>query len=255
MDVSLYEEMWRTEETHWWFLGRRRIVTSLIKRYANIDGSGPKRICELGCGCGANLAAWAIAHDVHGMDASPVALEFARRRLGERVREGRLPDKIPFAPESFDIVVMTDVLEHVEHDAASTRSALNLLVPGGILLCTVPAYQWLYSPRDEQHHHYRRYARNQFRQLFADLDVELELFSYYNSLLFPPAAMIRLKERWFGVSRGKGDLSIPPRPVNRMLATIFSFESRLLPRMTMPAGLSLIAVARRRERGAAVQAI
>lgn len=245
MDAQLYGEMWATEQSHWWFVGRRRIVRSLVKRHRPIESGDRLRICELGCGTAGNIAAWADQHDVVGVDASPQALEFARQRLGDRALYGRLPAEIPLPAESFDVVLATDVFEHIADDAGSVRTAVGLLRPGGILVATVPAYQWLYSPRDAHHHHFRRYDRNHYRRLFQLPDVKIELLSFYNTLLFPPALVVRLANKWLRRRPDFGDLRIPPQPLNALLATLFGLEDWLLRLMSLPFGLSLIVVARK----------
>ncbi len=127
MDAALYDELHRLEQTHWWFRARRHIVWSLVHRYAGGEPNRRLRICELGCGTGGNLAEVARKHDVVGVECSPQGLAYARRMLGNRVRYGRLPAEIDLAPESFDVVLMTDVLEHIENDAASAERAIRLL--------------------------------------------------------------------------------------------------------------------------------
>jgi SAM-dependent methyltransferase len=204
------------------------------------------RICELGCGTGGNLAAVADQHDVVGVECSPHALEYARRRLGDRVRHGSLPDDVPLPADSFDVVLLTDVLEHIENDAASARTALRLLRPGGFVVATVPAYQWLYSPRDAAHHHFRRYSRRRFRELWPTRDAEILLLSFYNTLLFPPAAAARLATKVLPHRHEEGDLAIPGAPLNRLLARIMQSEANLLGRIPLPFGLSLVAVVRKR---------
>jgi len=203
------------------------------------------RICELGCGTGGNLAAVADKHDVVGVECSPQALEYARRRLGERVRSGALPDNIDLPPDSFDVVLLTDVLEHIEDDAGSAKTVLRLLRPGGIVVATVPAYQWLYSPRDAQHHHFRRYSKRRFRSLWAAPDHRVLLLSHYNSLLFAPAAAARLASK-FGLHRSEvADLAVPPQKLNELLTRVMSCERNLLARVPMPFGLSLMALVRK----------
>jgi SAM-dependent methyltransferase len=204
------------------------------------------RICELGCGTGGNLAAVAEQHDVVGVECSPHALEYARRRLGDRVRHGSLPDDVPLPADSFDVVLLTDVLEHIENDAASARTALGLLRPGGIVVATVPAYQWLYSPRDAAHHHFRRYSRRRFCELWPTRDAEILLLSFYNTLLFPPAAAARLATKLLPRRAKLGDLTIPPAPLNRLLACIMRSEASFLGRIPLAFGLSLVAVVRKR---------
>src|SRR4051794_32212339 len=158
--------MEQVERTHWWFRGRRNIVWSLIDRLIERPPGRRLQVCELGCGTGGNLAAVAAEHDVVGVECSPHALAHARRKLGKRVQFGMLPDRIDLPAESFDVVLLTDVLEHIEDDAASAKTALRLVRRGGLVVATVPAYQWLYSPRDAQHHHFRRYGKRKFAALW-----------------------------------------------------------------------------------------
>lgn len=254
MQTSLYDELSACEETHWWFVGRRRILRSLVQRYLPEVARHRKRICELGCGCGGNLAVWADAHDIQGVDCMPPALQYARQRFGDRVRFGRLPDELPVQRESVDVVLLADVLEHIEDDRASAQGALSLLRPGGILVATVPAYQWLYAPRDAQHHHFRRYAKRRFRGLFDLPDARVELLSHYNTLLFPPAMAARLASRLLPATSSEGDLRIPPKWINLALTSLFAGEAKWIPRSVLPFGLSLVAVVRKLDRQAQAQA-
>lgn len=245
MEADLYDELWELEQRHWWFQARRHIVGAMIERYA-VDGKRRRlRICDLGCGTGGNLAALAEKHDVAGIEYSPQALAYAKRRLGDRVQSGHLPDDVDLPAESFDVVLLTDVLEHVEDHAGSARTALNLLKAGGIVVATVPAYEWLYSPRDQRHHHFRRYGKRQFRALWIQPNAEIVVLSYYNSLLFPPAAAVRLANKWMPRRATIHDLAMPPRLLNSWLAALMQSESHQLGRVPLPFGLSLIAVVRK----------
>jgi SAM-dependent methyltransferase len=245
MDAKLYDELWRVEQVHWWFRARREIVLSLVRRFVGGPADRRLRICELGCGTGGNLAAVADRHDVIGVECSPHALEYARRRLGDRVIRGSLPDDIALPSDSFDVVLLTDVLEHIEDDTPSAATAMRLLRPGGIVVATVPAYQWLYSPRDAHHHHFRRYSKRRFRALWTAPHTHTLLLSHYNSLLFPAAAAARLASKLVS-QHAAGDLNVPPRALNGLLAQIMRSEANLLGRVPMPFGLSLVAVVRKR---------
>ena len=163
MEAQLIDELSRVEENHWWFQARRQIVWSLVNRY--VDGGAQRRlkICELGCGTGGNLTSAAWKHEVVGVECSELALTYARRKLGSRVRAGSLPDGVDLPAGTFDVVLLADVLEHIDDDERSAQAAIRLLKPNGIVIATVPAYQWLYSPRDARHQHYRRYSKQQFR--------------------------------------------------------------------------------------------
>jgi 2-polyprenyl-3-methyl-5-hydroxy-6-metoxy-1,4-benzoquinol methylase len=246
MDTALYDELQQVERSHWWFRARRHIVWSLMHRFVEGGANRRLQVCELGCGTGGNLAAIANDHDVVGAECSPDALKYARRALGDRVRFGRLPDEIDFRPNSFDVVLLTDVLEHIENDAASARTALELVRPGGIVVATVPAYQWLFSPRDVHHHHFRRYGKKQFGKLWSGSRTRVELLSHYNMALFPAAAAARLSSKISRRTARPGDLSIPPSVLNKCLTRLMRSEANLLGRVPMPFGLSLVAVVRKR---------
>jgi 2-polyprenyl-3-methyl-5-hydroxy-6-metoxy-1,4-benzoquinol methylase len=265
MDSKLYDELWRVEQEHWWFRARRDIVWSLVQRYLGARGwglvtrdakesyspqppaSSPRlHICELGCGTGGNLVSVADQHDVVGVECSPWALAYARQRLGERIIRGRLPDEVDLPSNSFDVVLLTDVLEHVEDDARSAATAMRLLRPGGIVVATVPAYQWLYTARDAQHHHFRRYSKQRFESLWSSNDCQTLLLSYYNSILFPIAVAARVTSK-LRQSDGSGDLSVPHWAINSALTGVMRCERNVLGRAPLPFGLSLITVIRKRQ--------
>lgn len=244
MESALYKEMYAVEDHHWWFRARRKIVCHTLTRLVPPSIGSKPRLLDLGCGCGANLAAFARHFDAWGMDFSPPAAAFARRRVGLRVCLGALPNELPFRADSFDVVVMTDVLEHLDDDRSAVASAMTLLRDGGIFLATVPAGQWLFAPRDVAHHHRRRYARRSLRALFDGLPGRIELLSHYHCALFAPAAVVRVWSRL----RGKAaitDLRVPTQPINRVLEAAFGVERHLLSWMRLPIGLSLICAVRK----------
>lgn len=250
MEKPLFDELHRLERDHWWFRARRRIVWSLVERYLDVNSGTPLRVCELGCGTGGNLTPLIGRHQVVGVECSPEALEYARESLGACVLSGRLPHDVQLPDGRFDVVLLTDVLEHVEEDAASAATALRLLRTGGVLIATVPAYQWLYSARDAHHHHFRRYGKRQFARLWELADAEMLVLSHYNSLLFPLAATQRLASKALGTHNTAGDLRLPTPIINSLLSRIMGSEKHVLGRLSLPFGLSLIAVVRKRRSAA-----
>lgn len=242
MREELYGEIFAAEQEHWWFVARHRIVLHLLERYLPVNNGKPYKVADLGCGCGMMLLRLSEKYEPVGLDGSRHAIEFALRR-GVTAKLGALPEDVPLARESYDAVLMLDVLEHLKHDRASVEVAASLLKPGGILICTVPAHMWLWTKFDEDHHHFRRYSRSRFRGLFDQPFIRLELLSHLNTILFAPSAMWRiLATKVFERDRARY-LRLPP--FNSVLSSIFSFERLVLGRVPMPLGLSFIAVARK----------
>ena len=244
MRDELYQEMFEMEQRHWWFAAKHRIVSDLLGRLLPTDSQDPKaKVADLGCGCGMLLYKLKDKYDVIGVDGSEKAIEFCALR-GVPVKLGRFPDEIPLEPKGFDAVLLLDVLEHLERDVETAQAAAKLLRPGGILMCSVPAYQWLWSPRDEHHQHYRRYSRKRFVELMKATGLNLEMISFFNTWLFPLAAAGRFAAK-LRKSAGMKDLRVPPHPVNATLSTMFASERHLLGRVSLPFGLSLIGVGRK----------
>lgn len=250
MDPRLIKQMFELEDHHWWFRGRRQIVLHLVRKYGAAPGRDCERrkICDLGVGAGLLLRELAPEAEVYGLDQSEEALRAARQRGLTNLARGWLPDQVPYADQSFDLVLLLDVLEHIEEDRAALRKALSLLKDDGILICTVPAYQFLWSGHDTAHGHKRRYTKSAIRRLFDGLAVEIKILSYFNTILFPPAVVQRLAQKWFrGGKRGPEQLvATPPGPINLLLTGIFAVERYLLPYLPLPFGLSLLCLVRKK---------
>jgi len=225
------------EDKHWWFVGRRQIIQSTL------NGLGlPKQanILDAGCGTGGNMQLLSHFGTVKAMEMDDNAREHAnRRKLGE-VLAGHLPDAIPYPANSFDLIVLLDVLEHIEDDRASLKALKKCLLADGRILLTVPAFQMLWGPHDELHHHKRRYTAKQLRQTAKSVGLEIEYISYFNTWLFPLIAAARLFQRNKKIDNA--DLSLPPRLINACLSHLFSSEHLFIPRVSLPFGVSLLAV-------------
>ena len=70
-----------------------------------------------------------------------------------------------------------------------------IVASGGVLLVTVPAYQWLWSGHDEINRHYRRYSRRTLRSSATVAGWQVERVTSFNSVLLAPAAAVRLVQR------------------------------------------------------------
>jgi SAM-dependent methyltransferase len=242
MDRQIYARMAELEDRHWWFLARRRILSEALRRYAALPADA--RILEAGCGTGGNLAMLAGFGRVSGFEPDAEARGLARRKGAFDIREGALPAGVPFEPESFDLVVALDVLEHVADDAASLSALGACLRPGGCTLLTVPAFSFLWSGHDVAHHHHRRYVKAALCALTRSAGLRPERASYFNSLLFPAIAGVRYVKAWLGATSSDDD-AMPPPALNRVLTSVFASERHLIGRVPLPVGVSLLVLARK----------
>jgi len=238
VDERIYSEMAALEQRHWWFVARRKIFDKLI---STLPLPANAQILEAGCGTGGNLSMLARYGEVFGMETNAQALILAAAKRKALIAEGRLPDAIPFPGQMFDLIVLLDVLEHLDDDAAALRALRARLKPGGWLIVSVPAFQFLWSRHDEVHHHKRRYVARNLRAAIKGADYRVQYLSYFNTWLFPLIAAARLAHVGSGHS---SDLSMPNKFVNALLRQIFSSERWLLGRITLPFGVSLLALAR-----------
>ena len=119
-----------------------------------------------------------------------------------------------------------------------------MLRPGGTLLATVPAYRWMWGPQDEISHHYRRYVRDELTGKIEASGLRLRRATYFNTLLLPAVATVRLTHRLRPPREIRSDFRFTrDGAVNRALAAVFASEARLLARGDLPAGVSIMAVA------------
>lgn len=240
MQPSAYLDMAAVEARHWWFVGRRRVLHGCIARL----GLKPDaKILEIGSGTGGNLALLSRFGRVTAVEMNAAAREISAGRLtGADIRAGMLPHELKLGEQKFDLVCLFDVLEHVEDDAAALLAARAHLAPGGAILITVPAYKALFGPHDEALHHKRRYERAELREKLQAAGLRVEKLSFINAGLLPLAWAMRMLDK-LRRARPSGT-TLPPAPVNALLAGIFGAETLLLPYVSLPFGLSLLALAR-----------
>lgn len=240
MDRTAYEKMAENEREHWWFAGRRAILARLIERLVK-DRPGPLTILEAGCGSGGNLRLLSRFGAVDGFEFDAEARALAVEKGIAAITHGELPDTVPQQDDSYDLVALFDVLEHIAAHRESLETLGRKLKPDGHILITVPAMPWLWSEHDERHHHQRRYTATSLRTVIEEAGLKVTDIGYFNALLFPLAVAERLRAKLFGP--GKPGEEMPSALVNRTLRTVFAFERHFIgTRLHAPAGLSLYAV-------------
>jgi SAM-dependent methyltransferase len=245
LDDSEHRYLYEHGDTDWWQVGMRACTLALVPP---LDG----RALDLGSGCGyvvRDLVARGL--DAHGVDLSPIAVDFARQLgLGGRVTQGRIDDALRSA-EPATLISCLDVLPHREVDEEQTVAAVAAaLVPGGYFLVRVPAYPRLYGAHDRFVHQTRRYTERDLTGLLARHGLAVRRTTFANAALFPLLLAKRTVEALERKSThddlARSSNQALPNPVNRAFRGALLGESRVIARgHRLPWGSSLIALAQR----------
>jgi len=246
MDISMYQDFYNLEEKHWWFLGRRKIVFSMLNKYL-LNGS-QLRILDVGCGTGATLRELEKYGHATGIDISEQAVKFCKLRGCQDVHK---IDQwgLFFEDYTFDVVVALDVIEHIADDCAALSEYYRVTKQNGILVVTVPAYNFLWGAHDELNDHKRRYVANDLKNKVEKAGFAVRKLTYFNTFLFPFVLLVRMGQRVTKMINGRyeaaSDLKLYHSGINDFLKTAFVLEERLLRKYDFLFGVSLLCVAKK----------
>lgn len=241
MDKQAYETMKNVEMVHWWFVGRREIISNILKKFIKHNS---ETMLDIGCGTGGNLIFLKDFGNVTSVEMSEEAIEnFRKINPDDVVYQGYLPHNLPeeVQTKKFSFITMFDVLEHIEEEDESLKIISQMLDEDGVLLCTVPAYQWLWSKSDEEVWHKRRYTKKQLCELLQRNGFKIEYSTYFNTFLFPIAAVVRILSKFNNKYNPESELAITP--ANGILKMIFRSERLFIPSSSLCYGLSICTVA------------
>jgi SAM-dependent methyltransferase len=227
------------EESHWWFIGRRR----LFGRELTFAGlTSESMVLDVGTGTGANLR---MLHDlavqrVTGLDRDETSIQFCRSKGLGNVGFGDIC-AMPFADRRFDFVVATDVIEHVDNDVAALREIARVLNDGGKALIAVPAFPSLWGLQDIVCHHKRRYRLRPLLQKMREAGLNPVRSYHFNYLLFMPIWLARRLISLFSIKRDSENEFNNPL-LNKLLSMIFAIDTRTAPMLHPPFGVSILAI-------------
>jgi SAM-dependent methyltransferase len=182
-----------------------------------------------------------------GIDVAGLALYYCRHRGLKRLAQTSV-EELPFKDQSFDLITCIDVLYHVNvaQEGPALQEFYRVLKPAGWLLIQVPAFEALRGHHDLEVHTRHRYTAPELRSRVEAAGFEAVRVSYANSFLFPAAAAKRLVERrWPAIGWLGSDLMPVPGWLNDVLRGILALECRLITRVSLPIGLSVMALARK----------
>lgn len=242
MNPAEYERMYRFEDHYWWFVSRRELVDSLVE---HLQLPSRPIIVDVGCGTGATALLLQRHGTVIGVDISPLALSWSRQRGLSNLLLAAA-ERLPILRDSADVVVATDILEHLDDDIAVLREFYRILKPGGYVIVTVPAYRILWSEHDLALMHRRRYVARVLAKRGRLAGFEITHLTYALFFLFPLALVMRLLKRKPSQHK-EPEVQLPPLPswLNRLLIRLQRIETSLLHRCRFPWGVSVVAVLRK----------
>jgi SAM-dependent methyltransferase len=237
-----YPILFDVERSHWWHVGRRKIIAGFVEAICREVKDRRARILDVGCGTGANLLMLSQYGDAEGVDISEDALAFCRERGLDQVKLGAA-EALPYDDGTFDLVTALDVVEHMDDDVAALREMRRVLRPEGRVLLFVPTFMFLWGVQDEVSHHRRRYRLPELRRVLDEAGFEVERSTYANITFFPPILLIRQFMRLTGM-KTSSENTINVSAFNGVFGWFFGLESAVLRHMNIPFGVSGLCVAR-----------
>jgi len=240
MDLVEIARMETQEQNYWWHVGRRKVLSKVLS--AQLPPSGNLEILDVGCGTGINydwLKQWGR---VTGLDTSPEALAYCRKK---QVYDDLLQidgTSLPFSRQ-FDLLTAFDVLEHIPDDRVALQSWHTALKPNGYVFVTVPAYQWLFSAHDKALHHQRRYSARELKQKFERAGFRVRFISPFFFFTFPAVVAVRLLTK---TASPKTSYVQTPSTASKFLVNLSQSEAKFLAHGDqLPWGSSLLVLAQK----------
>lgn len=240
---GIYVDLWRC---HWWWCVRHELVMRTVEQLLHEDNTPPseRNIFDIGCAGGVSFDDLSRYGEVYGLEPNPTLVD-ACPQWRERIElSGFGPDYSP--SRQYDLVLMLDVLEHIEDDAAALGSLQQLLKPGGQAILTVPALQSLWSVHDVINLHYRRYSKGGLQHLIEDSGFAVRDLRYF---FIWPLGLMYLRKLILGTRQRPGKsytVRVPSAPLNTLFASLSRAEQRLMRfGVRWPLGSSLLAVVKR----------
>ena len=233
---QIYSELYLR---HWWWRVRELCILDSLHEYQ--PGTMWGEILDVGCGNGLFFDHLLKLGNVEGVEpdarlVDPRGPHFKRIHVAS-FDETFLPRK------QYSLILMLDVLEHFPNPISAFRHAVSLLAPDGVVVCTVPAFRFLWTSHDLLNHHFTRYSKKSFRALSRLADFEIRYDQYLFQWLFFAKMLVRLKEKVF--DRTPTVPRIPASWINKTLFHLTYTEYHLFRRFSVPFGSSLLVIGRK----------
>lgn len=239
----MYDELCKRERDDWWFVGRRKIILTFLKKY--LKKKHDLKIVDIGCGAGGMIDLLGYYGTVTGVDKNKHIVHHNKKN-GRKVYCGNL-DKLNFSDNSFELVTLLEVLEHVNDDMKGLKEVYRILKPEGIFFISVPAFPILWSSHDYASHHKRRYTKKELEMKLLKSGFDILNISFFDSFLFPIIVIYRFWANLIGKDKFKSNFINYPPFINSFLKVIFCSEAFFLEKFNFPLGVSLLAIVKKKK--------
>jgi 2-polyprenyl-3-methyl-5-hydroxy-6-metoxy-1,4-benzoquinol methylase len=245
MELTEYDRLAVFENTYWWHVGRRHLLDTLFGKFVGKPRRAKINILEVGCGTGSLLEYMHKFGNVMGLDISPEALSYCSKRgIKNLLQCDLVSDGVEKIKKKFDVVVAMDTLEHIQDDVMAMKKIRTLLKKNGKFIVCVPAHKFLWSTHDEALHHKRRYHSYELMKKLEDSGFKILKRSYFIAFAFPLISLYRIWTNLFGRDAyPKTSYVLLPKQINNFLIGVLKFEAMLLAFVSIPFGVTLVAVA------------
>ncbi len=240
MEKSHEMEYHRLEGFNWWYVSRRRIIISFMKKFAD----GDAKILDIGCSGGELISELKKVgyKNVYGIDKSADAVKICEQKGIKNVFIGDA-GKVKFENVKFDFVIFSDVLEHFKNDAGALRLWKRALAQNGKMIIFVPAFQSLWSNHDIEAHHFRRYSKKDFFKVIDGVGLKIEEFGFWNFACTVPLYILRKIKNSKIFKMKSNDIYKLPNFLNGLLLNYMDLENfSILSGIKFPFGVSMFAV-------------
>ncbi len=231
MNNNIFNRHIKNQKKHWWFQARKKIIKNLIEQ---INLKKKNKILDFGSGSGVNLDMLKRqgSVDVHEQN------KYARKMIKKNFKKiNNIYSNLKIKKNFYDLILVADVIEHVKNPKSLLKNLKKFLKKDGYILITVPAYQFLYSKKDEKLGHYRRYNK---KNLIDELKgFKIKNISYFNTFLFLPIMFITIINKLLKRDYINKVETTPNFLINYLLQIVFSSERHILKYFNLPFGVSI----------------
>ena len=244
MKEYFYNLRYKVDKTEWRARAKREFVFQLWEKYGSKDKG--VTFLDFGCGTGVLQELFEKRFKGHGygIDTSEKAIRYCKKRGLKRVKvfNGK---KIPFEKDSFDLITAMDVLEHIKDDTNILKEFKRVLVKGGVAIILVPAHSRLWSSRDINLQHFRRYDSEELNnkckkvgfKILTNKNVDFAVFFLFLLIHF-------LAPKKKGITQLKMDTASTNKFLNEIMFIYEQLENKFQNFATFPIGLSQAIVIR-----------